>query len=156
MSTMCGSLPTFLSLHLPPLSLMQRTLYPHITYAEFVERMNEEEGAEGQEAQPSTVPQDFSTSSFQSTLAQDTVYFCDGVRRIDFILAFDDEAHSQDAINNQKKRTEYQASLMKMGLDLEIERKEESVSGRTTFVKVHAPWNPLTTYAEILHIQARF
>ncbi|CAM9717248.1 unnamed protein product [Lampetra fluviatilis] len=86
-------------------------------------------------------------------LQKDTVYFRDGIRRIDFILAYDDENNSQGGIENQEKRSKYQASLMKMGLELEIEPKEESVSGRTTYVKVHAPWTSLTTYAEILHIQ---
>ncbi|XP_078455168.1 anoctamin-6-like [Lampetra planeri] len=84
---------------------------------------------------------------------KDTVYFRDGSRRIDFILAYDDELHSTKAVNDRTKRSEYQARLLKMGLELEMEPKEESVSGRTVFVKVHAPWEPLSIYAEILHVQ---
>uniref|UniRef100_A0A8C6TM81 Anoctamin n=1 Tax=Neogobius melanostomus TaxID=47308 RepID=A0A8C6TM81_9GOBI len=78
----------------------------------------------------------------------DTLFFNDGVRRIDFILVYEDE----DKKEFEKRRREYfEASLMKMGLELEATRSV--IDENLMFVKVHMPWDVLCTYAEVLHIK---
>uniref|UniRef100_A0A8C3G3I4 Anoctamin n=1 Tax=Cyclopterus lumpus TaxID=8103 RepID=A0A8C3G3I4_CYCLU len=77
----------------------------------------------------------------------DSLFFNDGVRRIDFILAYEDE----DKKDFEKRWREYfEASLMKMGMELEA---IQSVNEKLLFVKVHMPWDVLCTYAEVLHIK---
>uniref|UniRef100_A0A8C7VG61 Anoctamin n=1 Tax=Oncorhynchus mykiss TaxID=8022 RepID=A0A8C7VG61_ONCMY len=86
----------------------------------------------------------------------DSLFFNDGVRRIDFVLVYEDEDMKEIDKNRtfqkRKQRREYfEASLMKMGMELEAAR---SVSDeKLLFVKVHMPWDVLCTYAEVLHIK---
>ncbi|XP_061825660.1 anoctamin-5 isoform X3 [Nerophis lumbriciformis] len=58
--------------------------------------------------------------------------------------------------NHGEKRAVYEANLMKVGLELEREDKSESEDGNTYFVKIHAPWEALTTYADVLKIKVPF
>ncbi|KAF3854926.1 hypothetical protein F7725_022981 [Dissostichus mawsoni] len=62
--------------------------------------------------------------------SKDSVFFRDGVRRIDFVLSYLD--------------------------DKDGERKQESDDGKTYFVKIHAPWEVLATYADVLKIKVPF
>ncbi|XP_028666516.1 anoctamin-6 [Erpetoichthys calabaricus] len=86
----------------------------------------------------------------------DSVFFNDGKRRIDFVLAYEDEDmkeyekryHFQ---RKKMKREHYEASLIKMGLELEAARSV--VEEKLVFVKVHTPWDVLCTYAEVMHLQ---
>ncbi|CAJ0934102.1 unnamed protein product [Ranitomeya imitator] len=50
-----------------------------------------------------------------------------------------------------KKRQAYESGLMRNGLQLEA-TKSVSDDG-LVFVKVHAPWEVLCTYAEVMHIK---
>ncbi|MEJ1271315.1 anoctamin 5 [Cricetulus griseus] len=86
----------------------------------------------------------------------DSLFFTDGQRRIDFVLVYEDETKKE---NNKKgtnekqrrKRQAYESNLICYGLQLEATR---SVSDdKLVFVKVHAPWEVLCTYAEIMHIK---
>uniref|UniRef100_A0A4W6CLM8 Anoctamin n=1 Tax=Lates calcarifer TaxID=8187 RepID=A0A4W6CLM8_LATCA len=79
----------------------------------------------------------------------DSLFFNDGVRRIDFILVYEDE----DKKDFEKRHTfqRRKASLMKMGIELEATRSV--VDEKLMFVKVHMPWEVLCTYAEVLHIK---
>uniref|UniRef100_A0A8C3G3L6 Anoctamin n=1 Tax=Cyclopterus lumpus TaxID=8103 RepID=A0A8C3G3L6_CYCLU len=78
----------------------------------------------------------------------DSLFFNDGVRRIDFILAYEDE----DKKDFEKRWREYfEASLMKMGMELEA--IQSVIDEKLLFVKVHMPWDVLCTYAEVLHIK---
>ncbi|XP_069012853.1 anoctamin-6 [Embiotoca jacksoni] len=86
----------------------------------------------------------------------DSLFFNDGVRRIDFILVYEDEDkkdfEKRHTFQRRKRRREYfEASLMKMGLELEA--TPSVVNDKLTFVKVHMPWDVLCTYAEVLHIK---
>ncbi|XP_069556060.1 anoctamin-6 [Brachyistius frenatus] len=86
----------------------------------------------------------------------DSLFFNDGVRRIDFILVYEDEEkkdfEKRHTFQRRKRRREYfEASLMKMGLELEA--TPSVVNDKLTFVKVHMPWDVLCTYAEVLHIK---
>ncbi|XP_068587448.1 anoctamin-6 [Cebidichthys violaceus] len=86
----------------------------------------------------------------------DSLFFNDGVRRIDFILVYEDEDkkdfEKRHTFQRRKRRREYfEASLMKMGMELEATKSV--IDEKLLFVKVHMPWDVLCTYAEVLHIK---
>uniref|UniRef100_A0AAZ3R5R7 Anoctamin n=1 Tax=Oncorhynchus tshawytscha TaxID=74940 RepID=A0AAZ3R5R7_ONCTS len=56
----------------------------------------------------------------------------------------------------QERRREYEANLQKAGLELETEDKLVSDDRKTYFVKIHAPWEVLATYADVLKIKVPF
>ncbi|XP_073240805.1 anoctamin-5-like [Porites lutea] len=79
-----------------------------------------------------------------------TLFFKDGKRRIDYILAYEVD-YDKDAEWQQKreeKRREFEANLEKANLELEAEGIETSSNGKTAYIKVHAPWKVLTKGAE--------
>ncbi|KAJ8272189.1 hypothetical protein COCON_G00110480 [Conger conger] len=84
--------------------------------------------------------------------SRDCVFFRDGVRRIDFVLAYVDDKNDE----KKQRRKEYEANLIKAGLELETEDKSESEDMKTYFLKVHAPWEVLATYADVLKIKVPF
>uniref|UniRef100_A0A8C2X4E2 Anoctamin n=1 Tax=Cyclopterus lumpus TaxID=8103 RepID=A0A8C2X4E2_CYCLU len=84
---------------------------------------------------------------------KDTVFFRDGVRRIDFVLSYVDD---KDGEKKQDRRREFEANLEKEGLELETEDKSDSKDQKTYFLKIHAPWNVLATYADVLKIKVPF
>ncbi|KAK7892123.1 hypothetical protein WMY93_024086 [Mugilogobius chulae] len=85
--------------------------------------------------------------------SKDSIYFRDGVRRIDFVLSFIED---KDDGRKQERRNVFEANLRNVGLELETEDKSESEDGKTYFVKIHAPWEVLATYADVLKIKAPF
>ncbi|XP_067356072.1 anoctamin-5 isoform X3 [Channa argus] len=85
--------------------------------------------------------------------SKDSVFFRDGVRRIDFVLSYVDDKAGE---RKQERRKVYEANLAKVGLELETEDKSESEDGKTYFVKIHAPWEVLATYADVLKIKVPF
>ncbi|XP_033940520.1 anoctamin-5 isoform X1 [Pseudochaenichthys georgianus] len=85
--------------------------------------------------------------------SKDSVFFRDGVRRIDFVLSYLDD---KDGERKQERRKMYEANLVNVGLELETEDKSESDDGKTYFVKIHAPWEVLATYADVLKIKVPF
>ncbi|KAL0968812.1 hypothetical protein UPYG_G00272210 [Umbra pygmaea] len=87
--------------------------------------------------------------------SKDSVFFRDGKRRIDFVLAYTDDNKTADN-RKQERRKEYEANLQKAGLDLETEDKSESDDGKTYYVKIHASWEVLATYADVLKIKVPF
>ncbi|KAM9301566.1 anoctamin-5 [Gastrophryne carolinensis] len=84
--------------------------------------------------------------------SKDSIFFRDGERRIDFMLSYMDEP-GKEGEKKAERRREFEMNLQKSGLELEIEDKKESESGKLYFVKIHAPWEVLTTYAEVLKIK---
>uniref|UniRef100_A0A8D3AMX9 Anoctamin n=1 Tax=Scophthalmus maximus TaxID=52904 RepID=A0A8D3AMX9_SCOMX len=85
--------------------------------------------------------------------SKDSVFFRDGLRRIDFVLSYVDD---KDGERKQERRKVYEANLANVGLELETEDKSESDDGKTYFVKIHAPWEVLATYADVLKIKVPF
>nr|XP_021403090.1 anoctamin-6 isoform X3 [Lonchura striata domestica] len=86
----------------------------------------------------------------------DSLFFKDGRRRIDFVLVYEDEskkiAHKRSDRKKQKrKRQVYESNLINNGLQLEATRSV--LDEKLIFVKVHAPWEVLCTYAEVMHIK---
>uniref|UniRef100_A0A4X2K287 Anoctamin n=1 Tax=Vombatus ursinus TaxID=29139 RepID=A0A4X2K287_VOMUR len=84
--------------------------------------------------------------------SKDSIFFCDGTRRIDYVLSYVDDP-KQDGDKKAERRKEFENNLLKSGLELETEDKKDSEDGRTYFIKIHAPWEVLTTYAEVLNIK---
>ncbi|XP_060891520.1 anoctamin-5 isoform X3 [Labrus mixtus] len=85
--------------------------------------------------------------------SKDSVFFRDGLRRIDFVLSYVDD---KDGERKQERRRVYESNLENVGLELETEDKIESEDGKTYFVKIHAPWEVLATYADVLKIKVPF
>nr|XP_034982419.1 anoctamin-6 isoform X3 [Zootoca vivipara] len=88
-------------------------------------------------------------------LKPDSLYFNDGQRRIDFVLAYEDESkkeHKRSFHKKQmRKRLAYESNLINRGLQLEA--TSSVVDEKLIFVKVHAPWELLCSFAEIMHIK---
>uniref|UniRef100_A0A8C7ZER2 Anoctamin n=1 Tax=Oryzias sinensis TaxID=183150 RepID=A0A8C7ZER2_9TELE len=56
----------------------------------------------------------------------------------------------------QERRRAFEANLEKIGLQLETEDKSDSKDQKTYFLKIHAPWDVLATYADVLKIKVPF
>ncbi|KFV88675.1 Anoctamin-6, partial [Struthio camelus australis] len=86
----------------------------------------------------------------------DSLFFSDGQRRIDFVLVYEDESKKMthkrsDRRKQKRKRQVYESNLINNGLQLEATRSV--LDEKLIFVKVHAPWEVLCTYAEVMHIK---
>ncbi|XP_063357266.1 anoctamin-6 [Pelmatolapia mariae] len=86
----------------------------------------------------------------------DSLFFNDGVRRVDFVLAYEDEDKKEyekrHMFQRRKRRREFfEANLMNMGMELEA--TQSVLDEKLMFLKVHMPWDVLCTYAEVLHIK---
>uniref|UniRef100_A0A663MFF5 Anoctamin n=1 Tax=Athene cunicularia TaxID=194338 RepID=A0A663MFF5_ATHCN len=84
--------------------------------------------------------------------SKDSIFFRDGVRRIDFVLAYVDDLNKEWE-KKLERRKEFERNLENAGLKLEREDKKESEDGKICFVKIHATWDVLITYAEVLNIK---
>ncbi|XP_055437339.1 anoctamin-5 isoform X5 [Bubalus kerabau] len=84
--------------------------------------------------------------------SKDSIFFRDGIRKIDFVLSYVDDIKKEAELKAERRR-QFEQNLRKTGLELEIEDKMNSEDGRTYFVKIHAPWEVLVTYAEVLGIK---
>nr|XP_033783925.1 anoctamin-5 isoform X3 [Geotrypetes seraphini] len=84
--------------------------------------------------------------------SRDSIFFRDGVRRIDFVLSYVDDP-GKEMERKMERRKEFEKHLELSGLELETEDKKDSEDGKTYFVKIHAPWEVLSTYAEVLNIK---
>ncbi|KAM5318967.1 anoctamin-5 isoform 3-T4 [Glossophaga mutica] len=84
--------------------------------------------------------------------SKDSIFFRDGIRQIDFVLSYVDDIKKEAEVKAERRK-EFEQNLRKTGLELEIEDKTNSEDGRTYFVKIHAPWEVLVTYAEVLGIK---
>ncbi|VUZ49847.1 unnamed protein product, partial [Hymenolepis diminuta] len=91
-----------------------------------------------------------------------SLYFSDGIRRIDYVIAFKLPVSLIDA-----ELRDYFLNLNQHGVDIEIEDSsgeapvnfsEEIISHRfmkdnPVFAKLHVQWNKLLQIAELLHFQ---
>ncbi|KAF3832712.1 hypothetical protein F7725_026377 [Dissostichus mawsoni] len=105
----------------------------------------------GSLSERATLPGHAETEKLQPN--KDTVFFRDGVRRIDYVLSYVDD---KDGEKKQERRREFEANLEKQGLELETEDKSDSKDQKTYFLKIHAPWEVLATYADVLKIKVPF
>lgn len=88
------------------------------------------------------------------------VYFEDGLRRIDFILVFEESLQNQgeEGLERHIRRQFFENNLVRAGLELEEDahKKQETSSSpakMTVFTKVHAPWSVLCRQAEALKMR---
>uniref|UniRef100_A0A4W3J4I5 Anoctamin n=1 Tax=Callorhinchus milii TaxID=7868 RepID=A0A4W3J4I5_CALMI len=82
---------------------------------------------------------------------EDSVHFADGERRIDFVLAYEEEAAKPGDRKKIRKRNVFQANLIQKGIQIEATRSV--LNPKLIFLKLHAPWEVLCTYAEVMHIK---
>ncbi|BFZ09443.1 hypothetical protein BsWGS_12480 [Bradybaena similaris] len=81
------------------------------------------------------------------------LYFEDGVRRIDFVLVYKKDSNPVDEARKQTCRNNFHENIQKEGLQLEMAERQYSKDETTHYVKVHATWEVLTTYAEIMNLK---
>ncbi|KAJ8032027.1 Anoctamin-4 [Holothuria leucospilota] len=80
-------------------------------------------------------------------------YFTDGVRKIDYIIAYKRETkEGEDEQKRERRRREYFNNLKEEGLEME-EAAPNSEEDKVIFVKLHAPWDVLARYAEEMKIK---
>ncbi|GAB6023958.1 hypothetical protein CHUAL_008688 [Chamberlinius hualienensis] len=85
---------------------------------------------------------------------QETLYFRDGKRKIDMVLAYEDNGEfTTTAIRRRERRNYFTNNLEEEGVELEKEDKMLSQDGKTFFLKIHAPWEVLTRYAELMNFK---
>ena len=78
------------------------------------------------------------------------MFFNDGARKIDFILAWDDSVLSSNNQNAFAKRKNFETNLDKEGLELEY---VNNLGVPLHYIKIHAPDEILRRYAEILKLR---
>ncbi|ESO89283.1 hypothetical protein LOTGIDRAFT_106472, partial [Lottia gigantea] len=81
------------------------------------------------------------------------LYFQDGKRRIDFVLTYRDDDKDKEKDKKIARRKFFEDNLIKDGLELEYEERARKKADKVRFVKVHCPWEVLTTYAEIMSMK---
>ena len=93
----------------------------------------------------------------KNPVEEETCFFRDGKRGIDFILVYEEELESKSSnselVKISKWRQKFIKNLRKIGLEME----EESVQTQkkiTTFIKLHTPWDVCCFYAEDLCMRA--
>ncbi|XP_055352168.1 anoctamin-4-like [Paramacrobiotus metropolitanus] len=86
----------------------------------------------------------------------DTLFFRDGQRRIDFVLVYRTGGVKAVDHKREQQRADFQEEIELQGIDFEQEVK--SIPGqppevKLCFVKLHATWDLLTRYADIMKIR---
>lgn len=82
--------------------------------------------------------------------------FRDGRRKIDMVLCYEEENEgvmTEPEAKRREQRRIFQESLVKEGLELELEDKTQAFDGKTFFVKIHMPWRTETRYAEVMNLK---
>lgn len=86
---------------------------------------------------------------FGEKSVNNSLYFADGLRSIDFVLAWNPDENESVERTNAKKREIFERNLINEGLEIECETLENDL----TFVKIHAPLEVLRRYSEILKLR---
>lgn len=95
-------------------------------------------------------------SSSETEIDPETLYFRDGRRRIDMVLVYHEEnsgVMTELEARRKEQRRVFQQNLLKEGLQLELEPKENSFDGKTYFLKLHIPWKIKVQYAEVMNLK---
>ncbi|XP_052808773.1 anoctamin-1-like isoform X3 [Mya arenaria] len=81
------------------------------------------------------------------------LFFTDGEKRVDYVLVWEvPEKEDEKSARAQSARENFEKNLVEEGLQLEYDNESEE---NVKFVKVHAPYEVLTRYAEILKIKMK-
>ncbi|XP_063632701.1 anoctamin-4 [Cydia splendana] len=86
-------------------------------------------------------------------LDPESLMFRDGRRRIDMVLAYEEEdfgVMTEAEARKRDCRRVFQENLVKEGLELELENKCLSFDGKTWFIKIHIPWKTEMRLAEVI------
>jgi len=83
-------------------------------------------------------------------LQEQSLFFQDGGRSVDFVLVWDNRLPAANTVLAERRRANFESQLAEE-LHLEIEEAEEGSA--LTFVKVHVPTDVLKKYAEILKVR---
>ncbi|XP_020291334.1 anoctamin-4 isoform X2 [Pseudomyrmex gracilis] len=92
----------------------------------------------------------------ETGIDSDTLYFRDGHRRIDMVLVYQEENEgvmTEIEARRREQRKVFQQNLVKEGLQMELEPKENSFDGKTFFLKLHIPWKIKVQYAEVMGLK---
>lgn len=81
--------------------------------------------------------------------ANNSLFFTDGERSVDFVLAYERHFNPNTEKTNVQKRKVFLENLINQGLEVEVEDLENEI----TFIKLHAPNDVLRRYAEILKLR---
>ncbi|KAL8585793.1 hypothetical protein ACOMHN_037356 [Nucella lapillus] len=136
---------------------------------------------EGQKDDPAAADEDADGQSVDPTRAKPKVrnmFFEDGKRRIDFVLAWNTKPSEKKKVPAQDARNMFEDNLRKEGLEIEYDRKKKKVQAEDTrnmfeddfrqegleieydrrgdeihFAKIHAPYEVLRRYADILKLR---
>ncbi|OQV17298.1 Anoctamin-5 [Hypsibius exemplaris] len=86
---------------------------------------------------------------------EESLFFNDGRRRIDFVLVYQTGSKASD-VKKTGKRANFQDQMEQQGIDFELHSKEVPGEGpdvQLCFVKLHATWDLLIRYADIMKIR---
>ncbi|XP_025271261.1 anoctamin-4 isoform X2 [Camponotus floridanus] len=103
-----------------------------------------------------TIGNSLPTKETDAGIDSETLYFRDGHRRIDMVLVYQEENEgvmTEIEARRREHRRVFQQNLLKEGLQLELEPKENSFDGKTYFLKLHIPWKIKVQYAEVMSLK---
>ncbi|CAB3257489.1 unnamed protein product [Arctia plantaginis] len=86
-------------------------------------------------------------------LEPESLMFRDGRRRIDMVLAYEEEDYgvmTEVEARKREHRKTFQENLVREGLELELENKCLSFDEKTWFLKIHIPWKTEMRLAEVI------
>ena len=89
-------------------------------------------------------------------LDSESLMFRDGRRKIDMVLAWEEEDLGvMTELESRKRdyRKTFMENLIKEGLEVELEDKIQSFNECTYFLKIHLPWRLETRLAEVMNIK---
>lgn len=89
-------------------------------------------------------------------LDPESLMFRDNRRKIDMVLAFEEESEgvmTETEARRRDQRRIFQENLIKEGLELEIEDRFQSFDEKTYFIKIHMPWRTEVRLAEVLNLK---
>lgn len=89
-------------------------------------------------------------------LDPESLMFRDGRRKIDMVICYEEENEgvmTEAEARRIEQRKTFQESLIKEGLELESEHKDQAFDEKTFFVKIHLPWRTETQYAEVMNMK---
>ncbi|WAR07941.1 ANO1-like protein [Mya arenaria] len=82
--------------------------------------------------------------------------YMDGEKRVDYVLVWEvPEKEDEKSARAQSARENFEKNLVEEGLQLEYDNEVGGSEENVKFVKVHAPYEVLTRYAEILKIKMK-
>ncbi|XP_016969685.1 anoctamin-4 [Drosophila rhopaloa] len=89
-------------------------------------------------------------------LDPESLMFRDGRRKVDMVLAWEEEdlgVMTEAEAKRRDNRRSFMENLIKEGLEVELEDKSQSFNEKTFFLKIHLPWRLETRLAEVMNLK---